>query len=102
MNTNKDFDIVKAEQLLQEYSQKKDKLKKSLLTDLINYHRNLSRSIVNEELLIEKRYSKNLVSSVLNDLGYDLVLFKHNSCFKRASDKREPEYHLIIFEPTRG
>ena len=71
----KDFDLKKANDLLESYKQKKALYKYHLLRQLIvayKEHEKHGRS----KLVVDGYYSSIIVKSVLSDLGYSLEYFK--------------------------
>lgn len=99
---SKDFNIEKAQEVLQKYSDNRELLKTLFVNDLITYYHNFSRNILYHELLIQNRYPKDIITSVLKDLEYDLLKFVDASEFKRRADLTKPECHLIVFGPAEG
>ena len=94
-----DFDIEKAEQLLKEYSDNRDLLKTVFVRELINYQRNFPRSILYQEILVRRRYTRELIVSVLKEFGYELLEYNSPSKFKLNTDILQPKYSLIVFGP---
>ncbi|MEI3394819.1 MAG: hypothetical protein V8R82_03810 [Clostridia bacterium] len=75
----KDFDLKKANDLLESYKQKKALYKYHLLRQLIvayKEHEKHGRSILDSKLVVDGYYSSIIVKSVLSDLGYSLEYFK--------------------------
>lgn len=83
----KAFDIQKAKLVLDSYGKNRELLKAHFVHDLIN-HQNYEapKSILYHDIMIRKHYPKELIESVLNDLGYDLVFYKPAEEFGPGSD----------------
>lgn len=74
--TNKDFNLVKAEQLCSSYIKARQAAKTELIAELIGYqHFFGDTSIVDCKLGLSRRYQRRTVNSVLSDLGYKIVSF---------------------------
>lgn len=71
-NKNKDFNILKFCQSI--YTKRKEQaFLKTIVEYSIFFH---PLSMFNRELLISKHYSKQIIESVVSELGYTLVSYK--------------------------
>lgn len=100
--TNKDFDIVKAEQLCLRYIRARQIAKTQFISELIGYqHFFGENSIVNCKLGLSRRYQRRTVQSVLSDLGYKIVSF-HSQTDSEYLGAGKHTYSVITFTTAEG
>lgn len=100
--TNKDFNLVKAEQLCLSYIKARQAAKTEFISELIRYQHFFEvKSIVDCKLLLSRRYLKRTVQSVLADLGYKIVSFYNQTDYEYHGTGKET-YSVITFTTAEG
>ena len=100
---NKDFNLVKAEQLCLYFIKVRQAAKTEFISELIKYqHFFGEKSIVNCKLMLSRRYLKRTAQSVLADLGhYKIVSFYNQTDYEyHGTDKHT--YSVITFTTAGG
>lgn len=100
--TNKDFNIVKAQELCLSYTKARQVAKTKLILELIIYQRFFGeQSIVDCKLSLNRCYQKRTVEAVLSDLGYKIVSFYNQTDYEyHGTDKHT--YSVITFTTAEG
>lgn len=91
------FDISKANLLLDTYIKKREPIKALFVYDLINQQKyQAPKSILHQDNMIKKVYPKDLIESVLKDLGYNLLFYKSAEEFEKESESKA-NFSVIAF-----
>lgn len=95
----KDFYTEKASQLLETYKKNWEFAKARFVKNLIEYQNAFgTESILDRELLLYGCYTLETVTSVLDDLNYDLVSFRTEPMFFNQTFAMVP-FLVIKFKP---
>lgn len=100
--TNKDFNLVKTEQLCLSYIKARQAARTEFVSELISYqHFFGEKSIVDCKLGLSRRYLKRTVQSVLADLGYKIVSFYNQTDYEYCGTGKHT-YSVITFTTAEG
>lgn len=101
--TNKDFNLVKAEELCLSYIKVRQAVKTEFISELISYQHFFGKtSIVDYKLSLSRRYQKRTVQSVLEDLGnYKIVDFYSQTDYGCHGTGKHT-YSVITFTTAEG